>query len=63
MKFKNDAQKYIFDKKKEMRGARDEIVQLYEIARKQKQTIENVEEGKYDGGIKSFCISKDDKQP
>jgi len=62
-KFKNDAQKYIFEKKTEMRGAKTEIVELYEIVKRQKQTIDNVEDGKYDGGIKSFSISKDDKQP
>lgn len=61
-KFKNDAQKYIGEKKTEMRGAKTEIVQLYDIVQRQKQTIDQVEEGKYDGGIKSFSISKDDKQ-
>ena len=33
-KFKNDAQKYITEKKAEMRGARAEIVELYEVVKR-----------------------------
>jgi hypothetical protein len=46
-----------------MREARKEIVELYEIIKRQRLTIEKVENGYYDGGIKSYSISKDDKQP
>lgn len=38
------------------------MVDLYEIVKRQKMTIEKVEGGQYDGGIKSFSISKEDKQ-
>jgi len=44
-----------------MREARREIVDLYEIIKRQKQTIEKVDNGFYDGGIKSYNISRDDK--
>lgn len=36
-------------------------MELYEIIKRQKLTIEKVESGYYDGGIKCYNISKDDK--
>lgn len=44
-----------------MRGARKEIVELFDILKRQRNTIEQVENGFYDGGIKSYNISKEDK--
>jgi hypothetical protein len=44
-----------------MRQARKEIVELYEIIKRQKLTIEKVDSGYFDGGIKCYNISKDDK--
>lgn len=50
------------DNREEARTARTDIVGLFDIVKKQKQTIEKVENGAYDGGIKSYIIPKDDKQ-
>ena len=45
-----------------MRSARIEFVQLFEIIKKQTQTIEQVESGHFSGGIKSYNIPKHEKQ-
>ncbi len=44
-----------------MRGARKEIVELFDIMKRQRNTIEQVENGHFDGGIKSYNIPKEDK--
>jgi len=44
-----------------MKAARVEITQLYDIIKRQAQTIDLVERGKFSGGIMSFNIPKSDK--
>ena len=46
-----------------MRKARNEFVDLFEIIKKQTQTIDLVESGAFNGGIKSYNIPKHEKQP
>ena len=45
-----------------MLGARKEVTELFDIVKKQTQTIQSVEEGHFNGGIKSFNIPKKEKQ-
>jgi hypothetical protein len=56
-----DAEKYIHEKKAEMKEARLEIVGLFDLIKRQRHTIEQVEAGAYDGGVKSYNIPKEDK--
>jgi len=60
-KFMVDAEKYVKNKKAERKATRKEIVVLFGVAKKQKATIDSVEKGSYDGGVKSFHIPTDDK--
>ncbi|CDW90581.1 UNKNOWN [Stylonychia lemnae] len=61
-KFLSDATKYTVEKKDEMKEARNECVQLFEIIKKQINTIELVESGALSNGIKSYNIPKHEKQ-
>jgi hypothetical protein len=45
-----------------MRDARNECVQLFEIIKRQINTIELVESGSLSNGIKSYNIPKHEKQ-
>lgn len=60
-KFMADAERYVKEKKAERKAARNEIVILFGVAKKQKATIDSVENGVYDGGVKSFHIPAEQK--
>lgn len=60
-KFMAEAERYVKDKKAERKAARAEAVVLFDVAKRQRQTIEKVEGGHYDQGVKSYHIPNNDK--
>lgn len=60
-KFVNEFKQYHNQKKEEIHTARDEIVNLYKVCRKQQTIIENIEKGFYTNGIRSAYIPQKDK--
>lgn len=57
-KFNKQATEYSTTKKEEIKQARQEMVELFEIIKRQCETIDQVESGAFSGGIKSFNIPK-----
>lgn len=47
--------------REEIKRAREEIVELFDTVKRQRQTVEQVDSGFYDGGIRSYNIPKDEK--
>lgn len=60
-KFVNEFKTYHAQKKDEIHTAREEIVNLYKICKKQQKIIENVENGVYTNGIRSAYIPQKEK--
>lgn len=60
-KFMGEAERYVKDKKAERKAARAEAVVLFDVAKRQRQTVDKVESGFYDQGVKSYHIPVNDK--